>query len=68
MTVTETPAQDGVIYVTKEEFKNYIYSPRREKLMALSGMSEIEIQDHQAEMMSGRREVTYKGHIVKIKE
>lgn len=54
----DLPVENGTIYVTKEQFKEFVYHPHRVKLMRAI-REEDEVQKILKDQMAGRKPVTY---------
>ena len=59
---------DGIKYVSKEAFEAYVHDPFREELQRRSGLTDEEIQGQQRDMLSGRRDVTWRNFIVRVED
>ncbi len=67
MNLEQAPVEDGIKYVTREAYEDYILNPVKEKLQLKSGMTQGEIDQQRKEMLAGRREVTWRNFILKVR-
>lgn len=66
MKLAEKPVIDGIIYVTQEELRDYVYDPYKAELQVKSGMSQEAIEQQRQDMMAGRRDVTFRNLLVRV--
>lgn len=64
---TKTP-EDGIIYVTPEELRDYVFDPYKEELQKQSGMTQEAIDKQREAMMHGRKDVTFRNYLVKVRQ
>lgn len=59
--------EDGIIYTTAEKFKQYVFNPTKEALQLKSGMTQEQIDKDREEMLHGRKDVTFRNLIVRVR-
>lgn len=59
--------EEGIIYVTPKELKAYVFNSHKEKLQKQSGMTQEQIDKQRADMMAGRKDVTFRNYLVKVR-
>ena len=64
--MAEKPIEDGVIYVTPQEFSEYVRMPKRLSLMR-KVHEEERVQQIVKDMLAGRKPVVYFNHEVRVR-
>lgn len=67
MTLLTKKPEDGIIYVTPEELHDYVFDSYKEELQKQSGMTQEVIDKQREDMMHGRRDVTFRNYLVKVR-
>lgn len=58
---------DGIIYTTEEKLREYVFNPVKQELQLKSGMTQEQIDQEREEMLHGRKDVTWRNLIVRVK-